>query len=37
VFVAFGAAGLIPPVLAAWGANILFTAGALYLMLAVRT
>lgn len=36
-FVAFGSAGLLPPMLAAWGANILFAAGATYLMLTVRT
>jgi LPS export ABC transporter permease LptG/LPS export ABC transporter permease LptF len=36
-FVAFGAAGLLPPMLAAWGANVLFTAAAVYLILTVRT
>ncbi len=36
-FVAFGSAGLLPPMLAAWGANILFAAGATYMMLTVRT
>ena len=35
--VAFGSAGLLPPMLAAWGANILFAAGATYMMLTVRT
>jgi lipopolysaccharide export LptBFGC system permease protein LptF len=37
VFMAVGAAGLLPPVLAAWGANIIFAAGAAYLVLTVRT
>ena len=36
-FVAVGAAGLMPPVLAAWGANIIFTAGALFMVFTVRT
>lgn len=36
-FVAVGAAGLLPPMLAAWGANIIFGAGALYMMFTVRT
>jgi len=36
-FVAFGSAGLLPPMLAAWGANILFATGATYMMLTVRT
>ncbi|HEX5069840.1 MAG TPA: LptF/LptG family permease [Vicinamibacterales bacterium] len=36
-FVAFGSAGLLPPMLAAWGANILFAAGATYMILTVRT
>jgi len=36
-FAAAGSAGLLPPVLAAWGANILFGAGAAYLGLTVRT
>jgi len=36
-FVAFGAAGLLPPMLAAWGANVLFAAAAVYLILTVRT
>jgi len=36
-FVAFGSAGLLPPMLAAWGANILFAAGAIYMILTVRT
>jgi lipopolysaccharide export LptBFGC system permease protein LptF len=29
--------GVLPPALAAWGPNILFGAGALFLMLTVRT
>jgi LPS export ABC transporter permease LptG/LPS export ABC transporter permease LptF len=37
VFAAFGVAGLIPPVLAAWAPNILFGASAAYLLLMVRT
>ncbi len=36
-FLAVGAAGLMPPMLAAWGANIIFGAGALYMILTVRT
>ena len=37
VFVAIGAAGMMPAWLAAWGTNIIFTAGAAYLVLTVRT
>ncbi len=37
VFVAFGAGGALPPALAAWAPNILFAAGAVYLLLTVRT
>jgi lipopolysaccharide export LptBFGC system permease protein LptF len=37
IFVAMGAAAVLPPPLAAWAANILFVAGAVYLMLTVRT
>ena len=32
-----GAAGLMSPVLAAWGTNALFAMGAVYLLLTVRT
>ena len=37
VFVAAGSAALLPPMLAAWGANIIFGAGAVYMLLTVRT
>jgi LPS export ABC transporter permease LptG/LPS export ABC transporter permease LptF len=37
VFAAFGAGGLLGPVLAAWAPNILFVAAAFYLWLNVRT
>ena len=37
VFGAFGAGGLLPPVLAAWAPNLLFGAAAGYLLLTVRT
>lgn len=37
VFAAFGAGGLIPPLLAAWAPNLLFGAAAAYLLLTVRT
>jgi LPS export ABC transporter permease LptG/LPS export ABC transporter permease LptF len=37
VFAAFGAGGLIEPRLAAWAPNLLFSAGAAYLLLTVRT
>ncbi len=36
-FAAIGSAGLLPPVLAAWAPNMLFAAGAAYLLLTVRT
>jgi LPS export ABC transporter permease LptG/LPS export ABC transporter permease LptF len=36
-FVAVGAAGLLPAWLAAWAANIIFAAGAVFLMFSVRT
>ena len=37
VFAAFGTGGLIAPALAAWAPNLLFAAGAGYLLLKVRT
>ena len=37
VFGAVGSAGLLAPTLAAWAPNILFSAGASYLLLTVRT
>ncbi len=37
VFLAVGQAGLMPAMLAAWAANLLFLAGAAYLTLSVRT
>lgn len=37
LFVAVGSAGLLPPALAAWSANILFGTAAIYLGLTVRT
>ncbi len=37
VFAAFGTGGLIAPALAAWAPNLLFGAGAVYLLLTVRT
>jgi lipopolysaccharide export LptBFGC system permease protein LptF len=37
VFAAMGTGGLIAPVLAAWAPNLLFAAGAAYLLLTVRT
>jgi LPS export ABC transporter permease LptG/LPS export ABC transporter permease LptF len=37
VFAAIGTAGLIAPALAAWAPNLLFGAGAAYLLLTVRT
>jgi LPS export ABC transporter permease LptG/LPS export ABC transporter permease LptF len=37
VFAAFGAGGAMPPALAAWAPNLLFGAGAVYLLLTVRT
>lgn len=36
-FGAIGSAGLLPPMLAAWAPNMLFAAGAAYLLLTVRT
>jgi lipopolysaccharide export LptBFGC system permease protein LptF len=36
-FTAAGAAGLVPAILAAWGANIIFGSGALAMILTVRT
>ena len=36
-FIAMGSAAVLPAPLAAWAANILFLAGAVYLMLTVRT
>jgi LPS export ABC transporter permease LptF/LPS export ABC transporter permease LptG len=37
VFAAMGTGGLIAPVLAAWAPNLLFGAGAVYMLLTVRT
>jgi LPS export ABC transporter permease LptG len=37
VFAAFGAGGAMPTLLAAWAPNLLFGAGAVYLLLTVRT
>jgi lipopolysaccharide export LptBFGC system permease protein LptF len=37
VFAAFGSGGLLSPLLAAWAPNMLFGAGASYLLLTVRT
>jgi lipopolysaccharide export LptBFGC system permease protein LptF len=37
VFAAFGAGGLLGPALAAWAPNLLFGAGACYMLLSVRT
>jgi lipopolysaccharide export LptBFGC system permease protein LptF len=37
VFAAMGAGGVMAPALAAWAPNLLFGAGALYLLLTVRT
>ena len=37
MFAALGAGGLVAPVLAAWAPNLLFGAGAGYLLLTVRT
>jgi len=37
VFAAVGAAGLVPPLLAAWAPNLIFGAAAAYLLLTVRT
>ena len=37
VFAALGTGGVVTPVLAAWAPNMLFGAGAVYLLLTVRT
>ena len=37
VFAALGAAGIVPPGLAAWAPNLIFGAAAAYLLLTVRT
>jgi lipopolysaccharide export LptBFGC system permease protein LptF len=37
VFGALGSGGVLPPALAAWAPNMLFTAGAAYMILTVRT
>jgi LPS export ABC transporter permease LptF/LPS export ABC transporter permease LptG len=37
VFAAIGTAGLVPPILAAWAANLIFGTAALYLLFTVRT
>jgi lipopolysaccharide export LptBFGC system permease protein LptF len=37
VFAALGSGGLVEPLLAAWAPNLLFGAGAGYLLLTVRT
>ncbi|MGQ0736421.1 MAG: LPS export ABC transporter permease LptG [Acidobacteriota bacterium] len=37
VFAAFGAGGVMPPLLSAWAPNLLFGASAAYLLLTVRT
>jgi lipopolysaccharide export LptBFGC system permease protein LptF len=37
VFAAFGAGGVISPLLAAWAPNLIFGAAAIYLLLTVRT
>jgi lipopolysaccharide export LptBFGC system permease protein LptF len=36
-FGALGSAGALPPVLAAWAPNLIFGAGAIYMLLTVRT
>jgi lipopolysaccharide export LptBFGC system permease protein LptF len=36
-FAAMGSGGLLTPILAAWAPNLLFGAGAAYLLLTVRT
>ena len=36
-FTAIGSAGMLPAMLAAWAPNVLFGAGAAYLLLTVRT
>ena len=37
IFIAFGNASMLPPLLAAWATNLLFAAGALMLVFTVRT
>ena len=37
VFAAFGAGGLLDPMLAAWAPNLIFGAAAAFLLLTVRT
>jgi LPS export ABC transporter permease LptG len=37
VFIAFGNAGMLPPLLAAWATNLVFAAAALVMVLTVRT
>ena len=37
VFAAIGTAGLVPPILAAWAANLIFGTAALFLLFTVRT
>jgi len=37
IFAALGTGGLLTPLLAAWAPNMLFGAGAVYLLLTVRT
>ena len=37
VFVAFGNAGYLPPIAAAWGPNVLFGVAGIFMMLWVRT
>jgi LPS export ABC transporter permease LptG/LPS export ABC transporter permease LptF len=37
IFAALGAGGAMPPMLAAWAPNLIFGAGAVYLLLTVRT
>jgi lipopolysaccharide export LptBFGC system permease protein LptF len=37
IFAALGAAGIVPPTLAAWAPNLIFGAAAAYLLLTVRT
>lgn len=36
VFISYGRSGVMPPVFAAWGANILFAAGGLWLVMTVK-
>jgi LPS export ABC transporter permease LptG len=37
IFAALGAGGAMPPILAAWAPNLIFGAGAVYMLLTVRT